>query len=149
VSEADFFLGGPIDPRTGSRLDSVTGVDPGDLTTHGVIVGMTGSGKTGLGIIYIEEALRRVIPTLVVDPKSDMTNLLLNFLGLMPQDFEPWMDETEARRENTTTAAMEPQRPSSGRTDSPDGGFRAPTSVNLETLQASLSTRPARRQAYR
>lgn len=106
MSEADFFLGGPIDPRTGSRLDGVTGVDPDDLTTHGVIVGMTGSGKTGLGIIYVEEALRRGIPTLVIDPKGDMTNLLLNFPDLMPQDFEPWMDETEARRENTTTAAM-------------------------------------------
>ncbi len=78
MSEADFFLGGPIDPRTGSRLDGLTGVDPSDLTTHGVIVGMTGSGKTGLGIIYIEEALRRGIPTLVIDPKGDMTNLLLN-----------------------------------------------------------------------
>ena len=100
------FLGGPFDPATGDRRQGTTGVDVDDLTTHGVIVGMTGSGKTGLGIIYIEEALRRGIPTLVIDPKGDMTNLLLTFPQLRSDDFEPWMDEVEARRSGTTVSAM-------------------------------------------
>ncbi len=90
---ADFFLGGPVDPATGDRIpDQRTEYDSSDLTTHGVIVGMTGSGKTGLGIIYLEEALRAGIPTLIIDPKGDMTNLLLTFPDLAPSDFEPWID---------------------------------------------------------
>ncbi|MDX9897216.1 MAG: DUF87 domain-containing protein, partial [Desulfofustis sp.] len=43
-----------------------------DLTTHGVIIGMTGSGKTGLGVGLIEEAIMDDIPSIIVDPKGDM-----------------------------------------------------------------------------
>ena len=43
--------------------------DADDFTTHAVIVGMTGSGKTGLGIGIIEEALLNGIPCLIIDPK--------------------------------------------------------------------------------
>ena len=56
-----FYLGGLIDPATGDRTDGMVDYDPADLTTHGVIVGMTGSGKTGLGIIYLEEALLELV----------------------------------------------------------------------------------------
>ncbi|KAA3637835.1 MAG: ATP-binding protein, partial [Armatimonadetes bacterium] len=97
-----FYLGGPIDDA-GERIDASTfQYDPSDLTTHGVIVGMTGSGKTGLGIIYLEEALRAGIPTLVIDPKGDMTNLLLTFPNLSPADFEPWIDAAAAEKEGRT-----------------------------------------------
>jgi hypothetical protein len=95
----DFFLGGTIEPETGDRSGAVTEYDGADLTTHGVIVGMTGSGKTGLGVIFLEEALLSGIPTLVLDPKGDMTNLLLTFPELAPQDFRPWIDEAQARRD--------------------------------------------------
>ncbi|NNC76139.1 MAG: DUF87 domain-containing protein [Acidimicrobiia bacterium] len=98
-----FFLGGAIDDA-GERTDKQVEYDSGDLTTHGVIVGMTGSGKTGLGVIFLEEALLEGIPTLVIDPKGDMTNLLLTFPDLLPSDFEPWIDEAEAKKDGKTTA---------------------------------------------
>ena len=71
--------------------DEPTFYDASNLTTHGVIVGMTGSGKTGLGMIMLEEALLADIPTLIIDPKGDMGNLLLTFPDLASSDFEPWV----------------------------------------------------------
>ncbi|WP_136805750.1 ATP-binding protein [Desulfosediminicola flagellatus] len=67
-----------------------------NLTTHGAIIGMTGSGKTGLGIGLIEEAIMDNIPSIIIDPKGDMGNLLLNFSDLKPEDFKPWIDPAEA-----------------------------------------------------
>ena len=90
---SDFYLGAPIDPATGEPVTSDRVLyDSKDLTTHGVIVGMTGSGKTGLGVIFLEEALRSGLPALILDPKGDMTNLALTFPDLAPEDFEPWID---------------------------------------------------------
>lgn len=107
---ADFFLGGTIDPATHER----TGTSDGDnttnhvsvatdkLTTHGVIVGMTGSGKTGLGVIVIEEALQAGLPVIAIDPKGDLTNLCLTFPNLAPGDFRPWIDEAQAKNAGQT-----------------------------------------------
>jgi hypothetical protein len=67
---------------------------------------MTGSGKTGLGIIYVEEALLRGIPTLIIDPKGDMTNLLLTFPDLLPEDFAPWIDAGDARRKEQSVPEL-------------------------------------------
>ncbi len=106
MSDDGFYLGGRLDPASGERAGGLLHYDGGDLTTHGVIVGMTGSGKTGLGVIYLEEALLAGIPTLILDPKGDITNLLLAFPELRPSDFEPWVDEGQARKEDKTVAAL-------------------------------------------
>ena len=76
------------------------------LTTHGVIFGMTGSGKTGLGVNILEEALLDGTPTLILDPKGDMGNILLNYPDSTPDDLEPWMDEGKARRKGVTVADL-------------------------------------------
>lgn len=72
--------------------------DSKDLTTHAVIVGMTGSGKTGLGVVLLEEAAIDGIPAIVIDPKGDMPNLALRFPELRGEDFAPWVEAGEAAR---------------------------------------------------
>ncbi len=78
--------------------------DSANLTTHGVIVGMTGSGKTGLGVVMLEEALLSGVPTLIIDPKGDMGNLLLSFPQLLPTDFMPWISDSEAGNDRAQAA---------------------------------------------
>jgi ElaB/YqjD/DUF883 family membrane-anchored ribosome-binding protein len=73
-------------------------VDAKDFTTHAVCLGMTGSGKTGLCVSLLEEAALDGVPALAIDPKGDLGNLLLTFPELSPEDFRPWIDETEAAR---------------------------------------------------
>jgi len=83
----------------GKRDDEPILYDSKDLTTHAVIVGMTGSGKTGLAIDLIEEAAIDGIPTIAVDPKGDLGNLLLTFPDLAPSDFAPWVEEGASAEE--------------------------------------------------
>jgi hypothetical protein len=73
-----FYLGRQIDPATNIRAETPLLYDSSDLVTHGVIVGMTGSGKTGLGIDLIEEAAIDGVPVIAIDPKGDLGNLLLS-----------------------------------------------------------------------
>ena len=87
------------------------------LTTHGVIFGMTGSGKTGLGVNVLEEALLSDIPTLILDPKGDMGNILLNFPDSNPEDLAPWMDEAKAKRKGKTIADLAAKEAAERRAD--------------------------------
>jgi hypothetical protein len=95
-----FYLGRPYDLETRSPGEGKFLYSSKDLVTHGVCVGMTGSGKTGLCIGLLEEAAIDGIPAIVIDPKGDMTNLLLTFPELRPEDFRPWINEDDARRKN-------------------------------------------------
>jgi hypothetical protein len=93
-----FYLGRTGRPNDKAGTRQLLLYDSSDLTTHAVCVGMTGSGKTGLCIGLLEEALIDGIPALVIDPKGDLTNLLLTFPQLRPEDFAPWVPADEAKR---------------------------------------------------
>ena len=94
-----FYLGQKIDADRGTPTGEPVLVDAKRFTTHAVCVGMTGSGKTGLLIGLIEEAAIDGIPTLVIDPKGDLANVLLSFPNLAPTDFLPWLEPEAAKRE--------------------------------------------------
>ena len=93
-----FYLGKEYDLANGELKDNLILYDAKDLTTHAMIVGMTGSGKTGLAIDLLEEAAIDGIPSILIDPKGDLGNILLQFPELRPEDFRPWIDEAEAAR---------------------------------------------------
>jgi hypothetical protein len=97
-TKGNFYLGRIYDTRKQKTTDKALLYDPNDLVTHGVVFGMTGSGKTGLCIDLLEEAALNGIPALMIDPKGDITNALLHFPSLRAEDFEPWVNPDEARR---------------------------------------------------
>jgi hypothetical protein len=101
-----FYLGRTYDLATGKRQDELVLYDSKDLVTHGVCVGMTGSGKTGLCLSILEEAALDGVPVIAVDPKGDLGNLLLTFPNLAPEDFRPWVNEDDARRKGVTVDAF-------------------------------------------
>ncbi len=94
-----FYLGKDCDLDAQSRTENLLLYDSKDLCTHAVVVGMTGSGKTGLCVSMLEEAAIDRIPSIVIDPKGDIANLLLSFPNLTPEEFRPWVDEGQAARE--------------------------------------------------
>jgi len=93
-----FYLGRRFDPTTRRLIDEVVYYDSRDLTTHAVVVGMTGSGKTGLCVTLLEEAVMDNIPSIIIDPKGDITNLMLTFPEMKPEEFAPWVNVDDARR---------------------------------------------------
>ena len=104
-----FYLGRQYDLAAGKGLEDLVLYDAKDLTTHAVVLGMTGSGKTGLCVALLEEAAIDGIPAIVIDPKGDIGNLLLTFPDLAPADFRPWIDEAEAARKGLTPDAFAAQ----------------------------------------
>jgi hypothetical protein len=102
MTDSNFYLGRAYDPISQTITGQPINYDPSDLTTHAVVTGMTGSGKTGLCIGLLEEAALQGIPAIIIDPKGDLTNLVLHFPDLAPQDFQPWIDADLARRTRKT-----------------------------------------------
>lgn len=99
------FLGRLVNPD-GSVTDEKLLYKPEDLNTHCVITGMTGSGKTGLGIVLLEELALKNIPAIIIDPKGDLVNLCLHFPELNGEDFEPWLDPEAPMRLGKETAVL-------------------------------------------
>jgi len=102
----DLFLGQLLDEERMEPTGIPLHLPNHGLTTHGVIVGMTGSGKTGLGVVLLEEVLAQGVGALILDPKGDMGNLLLNFPSFEPAAFRPWIDEGEARRKGVSPETL-------------------------------------------
>jgi hypothetical protein len=103
IDPSEFYFGNAYDLKSQAIIpDKLTYYDPQDLTTHMVITGMTGSGKTGMGIILLEEAALKGIPAILIDPKGDLTNHLLHFPDFLPSDFAPWVDVDAAKRDGQT-----------------------------------------------
>jgi len=105
-----FYLGAQYDLERRKRGEDLILYDAKDLVTHAVCVGMTGSGKTGLCISLLEEAAIDHIPAIVIDPKGDLSNLLLTFPNLAPADFAPWINEDDARRKGIAPAEFAAQQ---------------------------------------
>ena len=99
-----FYLGRPYDMATKQSKPGWLLYDSKDLVTHAVCVGMTGSGKTGLCIGLLEEAAIDGVPALIIDPKGDLANLMLNFPQLRGEDFAPWVNEDDARKKGLSPA---------------------------------------------
>ncbi len=97
-----FYLGREYSLEKSDLEEELVLYDSKDLVTHGVVLGMTGSGKTGLCIALLEEAALDNIPAIVIDPKGDISNLLLTFPDLAPEDFRPWINEDDATKKNMT-----------------------------------------------
>ena len=97
-----FYLGTQYDLKKSLITKNAVNYDARDLTTHAVCFGMTGSGKTGLCVDLLEEAALDKVPAIIIDPKGDITNLLLQFPNLQPQDFKPWINPDDARRKGKT-----------------------------------------------
>ncbi len=108
-----FYLGREYEPEGKKITDDLVLYDSKDLVTHGVVLGMTGSGKTGLCIALLEEAAMDNVPAIVIDPKGDISNLLLTFPELDGKSFEPWVNADDAAKKGISveehagkTAAM-------------------------------------------
>lgn len=93
------YLGREFSPVNQVPMDEPLLLNIRELTSHALCLGMTGTGKTGLGMTVLEEVLLQGVPTIIIDPKGDITNLALSFPNLLPADFRPWIDVTSAEQQ--------------------------------------------------
>ena len=118
-----FYLGAIYDLENGQRTETPLHYDARDLVTHAVCVGMTGSGKTGLCLGLLEEAALDKVPALLIDPKGDITNLLLQFPKMQPADFQPWVNVDDARRKDKSVEEFAASTAESWRSGLADWGI--------------------------
>lgn len=129
-----FYLGRRYDIATSKTTNDLVLYDSRDLLTHAVCIGMTGSGKTGLCLDLVEEAAIDNIPVIAIDPKGDLSNLLLTFPNLLPEEFLPWVNADEARQNNLSTEQFAAQQASAWKAGLADWGQ---TSDRIKMLKAS------------
>ena len=133
ANRKDFYIGRKFDPSTKTLTSEAIQYDPSDLTTHMFVTGMTGSGKTGLCISIMEEAALQKIPAIIIDPKGDLTNLLLHFPQFLPSDFEPWIDPEASKREGKSTLQMAEETATNWKKGLTDWGIGAEELAELST----------------
>jgi hypothetical protein len=68
-------MGQDFELELGAGLDGPVSVRASELTRHAVILGATGSGKTGLVVRLVEELLMGGVSVVALDPKGDLVNL--------------------------------------------------------------------------
>ena len=99
MADSGLFLGGTVGED--GEIAEPWRLKAERLRTHGVVVGMTGSGKTGLSLVLLEELVREGVPILAIDPKGDLGSLGLVFRGLDSQAFAPWVEDGQAEQTAT------------------------------------------------
>jgi hypothetical protein len=141
MADSSFYLGRLFDSKAGKVTAKPVEYDPADLTTHAVVTGMTGSGKTGLCIGLLEEAALHGVPAIIIDPKGDLTNLLLHFPDLLPQDFQPWIDPEIVRRSGATPEKVAGEAAEAWRDGLKEWGIDKQRILNLQnSVQFSIYT---------
>ncbi len=130
-----FYLGKNFDSSNATLSDQFTLYESKHLTTHAVIIGMTGSGKTGLGIGLLEEALIDNIPVIAIDPKGDLANLLLTFPNLASTEFEPWVNTDAAAQAGKSTADFAALQAGTWQKGLSDWGMDAP---RIQKMRSSI-----------
>lgn len=131
---------GKLYDASGNSTDEKMLYRPEDLNTHCVIAGMTGSGKTGLGITMLEEILLKNIPVIVIDPKGDLTNLMLHFPDLDASDFAPWIDPEAPTREGKELSVLAQEEADKWRNGLAEWGFGSKDLSDLSNVSYTLFT---------
>ena len=144
-----FYLGRPYDLEARKPLEGLVLYDSQDLVTHAVCVGMTGSGKTGLCLALIEEALLDGVPVLAIDPKGDLGNLCLTFPNLSTGEFAPWINAEDAPAPARRPTSSRRHRRTRGARASPAGARTRRASGACAMPPRSRSTRPEATPACR
>ena len=134
MTDETFYLGKIFDSKSAKLTATPLQYDPADLTTHAVVTGMTGSGKTGLCISLLEEAALQGVPAIIIDPKGDLTNLLLHFPSLLPQDFQPWLDPELVRRSGKSLEEVSTEAANSWRNGLAEWGIGPDRILDLQNI---------------
>jgi len=103
-------------------------LDPKALTTHGFVLGMTGSGKTGLCVVLIEELLAQGVPVIAIDSKGDLGTLLLRFDAMDAASLAQWTPDAGLAAQQLATALGQ-----TGRSLDEDAAVRASYEARLYT----------------